>query len=42
MPSYEKLALKSQFDLIRFYDVIFRFLTRFFNSGFPDPEKFHL
>ena len=37
---YEKLAMASQFDLTRFYDVIIRnslFLTRFFNSGIPDP-----
>ena len=31
-PSYEKLAMTSLFDLTRF-------LTRFFNSGIPDPWK---
>ena len=31
-PRYEKLALTSQFDLTRFYDVIN--VTRFFNSVF--------
>ena len=31
-PSYEKLAMRSQFDLTRFYDVIIR------NSGIPDPS----
>ena len=29
--SYKKLAMRSQFDLTRFFDVIIR------NSGIPDP-----
>ena len=41
----EKLAMMSQFHLTRFYDVITHnsvFLTRFSNSGIPDPFKFEL
>ena len=39
-PSYEKLAMASQFDLTRFYDVIIRnsvFLTREFQIPFLLP-----
>ena len=36
--SYEKLAMTSQFDLTRFYDVIIR--NSVFNLGIPDPHFF--
>ena len=42
-PSYEKLAMTSQFDLARFYDVMRRnsiFSTQFFNSEIPDPSEY--
>ena len=42
-PSYEKLAMMSQFDLAPFYDVRRRnsiFSTQFFNSEIPDPSEY--